>query len=197
MAKEKIHPLWYSEFIPLLFLVSSVFAGLAMVVFEGSISERVFADQISEKDKKARKGIVFSLARISAFSMFIYFFLQVLVFIHGKRWVWLNTPMGYWYLLEMIGFVFVPVIMFIRGYQKSSLLLIRAAAIFAIIGIVLNRLNVSIIAFRWDAAVGYTPSWMEIVISLAIIFAEVWVFRWVVRRMPVLHDPPSWAKNKH
>jgi len=38
MAKEKIHPLWYNEFIPILFLVSSVFAGLSMVIFEGSIS---------------------------------------------------------------------------------------------------------------------------------------------------------------
>ncbi len=38
MAKEKIHPLWYSEFIPVLFFVSSIFAGLSMVIFEGSIS---------------------------------------------------------------------------------------------------------------------------------------------------------------
>ncbi|NIN72364.1 MAG: hypothetical protein GTO46_10700, partial [Gemmatimonadetes bacterium] len=35
MAKPKIHPLWYSEFIPILFLVSSIFAGLSMVIFEG------------------------------------------------------------------------------------------------------------------------------------------------------------------
>jgi Ni/Fe-hydrogenase subunit HybB-like protein len=34
MAKDKIHPLWYSEFIPIMFLVSSVFAGLSMVIFE-------------------------------------------------------------------------------------------------------------------------------------------------------------------
>ncbi|HET6558825.1 MAG TPA: NrfD/PsrC family molybdoenzyme membrane anchor subunit, partial [Prolixibacteraceae bacterium] len=31
MAKDKIHPLWYSEFIPMLFFVSSIFAGLSMV----------------------------------------------------------------------------------------------------------------------------------------------------------------------
>jgi Ni/Fe-hydrogenase subunit HybB-like protein len=35
MAKDKIHPLWYSEFIPVLFFVSSIFAGLSMVIFEG------------------------------------------------------------------------------------------------------------------------------------------------------------------
>ncbi|MFC1661525.1 NrfD/PsrC family molybdoenzyme membrane anchor subunit [Gemmatimonadota bacterium] len=36
MARDKIHPLWYSEFIPFLFLVSSIFAGLSLVIFEGS-----------------------------------------------------------------------------------------------------------------------------------------------------------------
>ncbi|MBS0011037.1 MAG: polysulfide reductase NrfD, partial [Bacteroidales bacterium] len=46
MAREKIHPLWYSEFIPILFFVSSIFAGLSMVIFEGSISYKVFSDQI-------------------------------------------------------------------------------------------------------------------------------------------------------
>ena len=30
------------------------------------------------------------------------------------------------------------------------------------------------------------PTWMEVVVTLAVIFAEIWVFRWIVRRMPVL-----------
>jgi Ni/Fe-hydrogenase subunit HybB-like protein len=41
MAKPKIHPLWYSEFIPILFFVSSIFAGLSMVIIEGTISRKV------------------------------------------------------------------------------------------------------------------------------------------------------------
>jgi Ni/Fe-hydrogenase subunit HybB-like protein len=197
MAREKIHPLWYSEFIPLLFLVSSVFAGLSMVIFEGSISQRVFFKQINEKTRKARKSMLDSLSRICAFSMFIYFFLNILVFIHGHRWTYLSTPMGYWFMLEMIGFVLVPMIMFIRGYRISNILLIRIAAIVTLLGIILNRLNVSIIAFRWDAAVRYVPSWMEIVISLTIILIQIWIFRWVISRMPVFKESPSWAKAKH
>jgi hypothetical protein len=34
---------------------------------------------------------------------------------------------------------------------------------------------------------------MEIVITLAILFTEIWVFRWVVNRMPVLRESPEWA----
>jgi Ni/Fe-hydrogenase subunit HybB-like protein len=58
MAKEKIHPLWYSEFIPILFFISSIFAGLSMVIFEGSISNKVFFSQISDKHRREQNGII-------------------------------------------------------------------------------------------------------------------------------------------
>ena len=198
MAKDKIHPLWYSEFIPVLFLVSSIFAGLSMVIFEGTISHKVFSSQISDKNHKAEKGILHGLSKICAGAMFAYFFLQLLVFIHGKHWDLLNTPMGYWYLLEMIGFVLVPMLLFFYSYRTNNIFMIRLAAILTMLGIILNRLNVSVIGFKWDAATHYYPSWMEIVVTLAVIFTEIWIFRWVINRMPVLRESPEWAKEaKH
>jgi Ni/Fe-hydrogenase subunit HybB-like protein len=196
MAKEKIHPLWYSGFIPILFLVSSVFAGLSMVIFEGSISHKVFFNQISEKNHKSHNTIVHGLSKICAGVMFAYLFLQLLVFIHGKRWEYLNTPMGYWYLTEMIGFVACPMILFFYGYRRRNILMIRIAAIVTMVGIIINRLNVTVIGFRWDSASHYVPSWMEFVVTLTVIFIEIWVFRWVINRMPVLRDSPSWAKEE-
>lgn len=196
MAKEKIHPLWYSEFIPLLFLVSSVFAGLSMVIFEGSISQRVFFNQISEENRQARNKMVLSLSKICAYTLFAYLFMQIIVLVHGQHLNLLNTPMGYWYLLEIIGFVVGPLVLFVIAYRNSSLLLTRIAALVTILGIILNRLNVSIIAFRWDAATHYAPTWMEIVVSLTIIFIQIWIFRWVIQRMPVVRESPSWAKHE-
>jgi Ni/Fe-hydrogenase subunit HybB-like protein len=195
MAKEKIHPLWYSEFIPIMFFVSSVFAGLSMVIFEGSISHKVFDKQISEKDHHDNHGIVLGLSKICAGAMFAYFFLQVLVFIHNRNWDLLNTPMGYWFLLEMFGFVLLPMILFFVSYRKNNILLARVAAITTILGIILNRLNITVIGFRWDSSVHYIPSWMEIVVTLTVLFIEIWVFRWVINRMPVLRGSPSWAKG--
>ncbi|UCF68313.1 MAG: polysulfide reductase NrfD, partial [Acidobacteriota bacterium] len=86
MAKPKIHPLWYSEFIPLLFLVSSVFAGLSMVIFEGSISHRVFHNRLSPELVRSHNGIVLGLARICGSVMFVYLFLHLLNFLHGQLW---------------------------------------------------------------------------------------------------------------
>lgn len=196
MAKEKIHPLWYNEFIPVMFLVSSIFAGLSMVIFEGSISDKVFFDQISEINKKAQNGIIHGLSKICAGTMFAYFFLQLLVFIHGQHWDLLNTGMGHWFLLEMLGFVLIPMILFFVSYRNNNITMIKIAAFLTMIGVIMNRLNVSIIGYRWDAAVRYVPSWMEVIVALTVIFIQIWIFRWVINRMPVLRDSPSWA-NEH
>jgi DMSO reductase anchor subunit len=129
--------------------------------------------------------------------MFAYLFLQFLVFLHDRNWDYLNTPMGYWFLVEMIGFVLIPMLLFFYSYRKYNILLIRVAAILTMIGVVLNRLNVTVIGFRWDTATHYVPSWMEIVVTLAVIFTEIWVFRWIINRMPVLRESPSWVEHNH
>jgi Ni/Fe-hydrogenase subunit HybB-like protein len=186
MAREKIHPLWYSEFLPLMFLISSVFAGLAMVIFEGSITHKVFHHRLGARLKATNDDIVIGLARISAAVMFLYVFAQILVLVHGHRAPYLATGWGAWYLLEMLGCTAVPAVMYAYAVQRRHLPAIKVAAALTLIGIVLNRLNVSIIAFKWYAADRYVPSWMEIVVTLGVISVELWVFRWVVNRMPVL-----------
>jgi Ni/Fe-hydrogenase subunit HybB-like protein len=197
MAKEKIHPLWYSEFIPILFFVSSIFAGLSMVIFEGSITHKVFSDQISKKSHHAHSNILNGLSKICAGTMFAYFFLQLIVFVHGKRWEFLGTTMGNWYLIEMLGFVLLPMMLYFYSYRSNNVFLIKVASVITMLGIIINRLNVTVIGFRWDAATHYVPSWMEIVVTLAVIFTEIWIFRWVINRMPVLRESPSWAGEKH
>lgn len=196
MAKGKIHPLWYSEFIPILFLVSSIFAGLSMVILEGTISHKVFRDKITPEHHATHDSIVFGLAKICAGAMFVYLFMKMLVFIHGQHWPYLNTPMGYWYLLEIIGLVFLPCLLYVNGLKTKNLLVIRGAAGLALVGIIINRLNVSIIAFKWNAAAHYVPGWMEIWVTFTVIFAEILVFRWIVNRMPILSAPPKWAQEE-
>lgn len=197
MAKEKIHPLWYSEFIPILFFVSSIFAGLSMVIFEGSISQKVFFEQISEKNRKSHDGILHGLSKICGFTMLVYFFLQIVVFVHGKNWAYLGSRMGAWYLTEMIGFVIVPMILWFVAYRKRNINLVKITAVVTMIGIIINRLNITVIGFKWDAVNHYVPSWMEIVVTLTVLCFEMWIFRWIVRRMPVLRESPSWVPTDH
>ena len=195
MAKTKIHPLWYSEMIPILFFVSSIFAGLAMVIFEGSISHRVFHDRIGPVHAQSHDGIVIGLARVAGAVMFVYLFLEILKIVHGQLWPYFSGGWAAWYLVEVIGLVVVPMTLLLAGAASRRIPLIRVGAALAVLGVIVNRLNISVIAFRWYDANHYYPSWQEIVVTAAVLCAEVWVFRWVVRRMPVLSPGPEWAAH--
>jgi Ni/Fe-hydrogenase subunit HybB-like protein len=198
MAKDKIHPLWYTEFIPVFFFVSSIFAGLSMVIFEGTISHKVFADQIDPDHRESFDRILIGLGKGCAGALFVYFFMKILLLIHGNQWPLLATPMGTWYLVELIGFVLLPCILFLHGVRYQNLTVIRMAAIISMLGIIINRLNYTVVAYKWYVPLSqrYIPSWMEIVVTLAILFTEVWVFRWIVSRMPVLRESPEWAMEE-
>ena len=156
-----------------------------MIIFEGTISHRIFKKLIDPEHHHAFNDIIFGLAKGAAITMFVYYFMKALLFVHDKQWGLLGDGWGYWYLLEVLGFVLVPGFMFAFGFRNRSLNIVKLASILALLGIVLNRLNVSIISFRWYADVHYYPSWQEIVVTLMIIFTEIWIFRWIVTRMPV------------
>jgi Ni/Fe-hydrogenase subunit HybB-like protein len=85
-------------------------------------------------------------------------------------------------------------VLFLVGGRRGSLLAVRLAALMTLVGIVMNRLNISVIAFKWYEPAHYVPSWMELVVTAGVISAELWVFRWIVRRMPVLGGQPLWAR---
>jgi Ni/Fe-hydrogenase subunit HybB-like protein len=195
LAPAKIHPLWYTEYIPVLFIVSSVFAGMSIVIIEGTISHKVFRHQISAEDHAKHMDIMVGLSRLAAAALFVYFFMKILVLIHGMHWDKLLTPMGYLYLVEMIGFVVLPFVIFVKGAQNRSRKLLLSGAIITAVGIIFNRLNVSVIAFKWYAPAHYIPSWIEIVITLAVVLGEIWAFRWVANRMPVFMASPGWVKH--
>ena len=195
MAEPKIHPLWYSEFIPILFFISSIFAGLSLVIILESVGRRVFKEHMSDSHRKSHGPVMINLARICSISMFVYLFMSAMVFIHGKDYYHLNTGWGSWYVVEMLGFVFVPCMLFLLGFKKANLTIIRVAAIMSTIGIILNRMNISTISYNWFDKSLHWPTWMEFVVCAAVIFVQLLVFRWIVRRMPVYRESPAWVSK--
>jgi Ni/Fe-hydrogenase subunit HybB-like protein len=193
MAKGKLHPLWYSPYIPLFFFVSAVTAGLSMVMVESALSHRLFGSQANPKQHVDLDGITVGLARAAAIVLFAYFFVRMQGLLESGAWVYLNTGYGAWYLFEVLGFIVIPAFLFAHGARNGRLRLLRVTAGWTVLGIVVNRVNVTIVAMNWDVTPRYFPSWMEIVTTVTIITAGIVTFRWIVNRMPVLHDDPRYA----
>ncbi|NJO90330.1 MAG: hypothetical protein HC831_16335 [Chloroflexia bacterium] len=151
---------------------------------------------MSFEHKSSHRNIILSLARVCSLAMFVYFSMLVLVFINNKGLQYINTSWGYWYLLEVVGFVLVPCIVFMLAYNYRNLFLVRTAAILTMVGVILNRMNISTIAYKWYDGVIQYPTWKEVVVGVAVIFAQILVFRWIVRRMPVYRKSPSWVTGE-
>jgi Ni/Fe-hydrogenase subunit HybB-like protein len=146
--------------------------------------------------KSSHNDIVLGLAKICAGAMFVYFFLKLLVFIQENNWTHLNTPWGYWFLVEIFVFVLIPLRLYTHAVKYKNIAVVKAASILTLVGILLNRLNTSVIAYNWQVAERYIPTWMEIEVTLTVVVVEILVLRWIVNRLPILSDPPVWTRAK-
>lgn len=195
MAPTKLHPLWYTPFIPIYFFVSSIIAGLSMVIVESTLSHKIFRDQTDPGRHVDVDVITLGLGKAASVVLFTYFFLKLLGIADGGHWDLLNTPLGHWFLVELFGFVLLPCFLFAHGVREGNTMLVRATAVLTVIGIVINRLNVSMIAFNWNIPDRYVPSSMEVITTITIITLGVLTFRWIVNRMPVLHEHPEYRRT--
>ncbi len=195
LVPYKLHPLWYSNYLPVFFFISSIVAGLSMVIFESTLSHKYFAYQLDEKAHKEHEDLVLGFGKTAALVLFGYFGIKVIGVAADNHWGLLLTPYGLWFLLEMLGFVLLPCFLYAFGYRERDIKLIKIAAVIAILGIVLNRFNVSLIAFNWHLPLSerYVPSWKEIMLSVFIVTIGLVAFRFIVTRMPVLRAHPEFG----
>ncbi len=195
LMPAKLHPLWYTPLIPLLFFVSSIIAGLTMVIVESSLSHRIFSWQVGNGHQAQLDRLTLGLGKAASLVLFTYFWLKILGVVHADAWAYLDTPLGGWWMVEMFGFVLLPCFLLLWAARNGNAGLVRLGAAIAVLGIVLNRLNVSVIAFNWNATDRYMPAWTEVMITITIITVAVLAFRWIVNRMPVLRDHPAFPAD--
>ena len=126
----------------------------------------------------------------------IYFAIKVFGVALGNNWALLGTGYGLWFILEMLGFIMLPCFLFAVGVRDRNHTLIKWTALLTVLGIVFNRFNVVWFCFNWQLpwAERYTPSWMEIGISVFVITVGITAYRFIVTRMPVFHEHPDYKE---
>ena len=192
VAPGKIHPLWYSELLPVYFLLSAIIAGLSMVIVESTLTHRVFREQVEHFDHAEFDRLTIVLGKGASAALFTYFFLKLFGLADSDNWHLLNTPYGYWFLVEIIGFVLLPAFLYAYGVRYRNVKVTRWTGVLTVIGIVMNRVNTSLVAFNWNAPERYYPLWTEVVLTIGVITTGVLAFRWIVNRMAILYDHPDY-----
>ncbi|HXJ35584.1 MAG TPA: Ni/Fe-hydrogenase cytochrome b subunit [Candidatus Eisenbacteria bacterium] len=183
IVPAKLHPLWYTPLLPLLFLISAVGAGIGMTILESHLSERAF-------ERRLEMDLLEPLARGMVVALGVYGMLRIIVLAQNGALAALRQPgyEGIMFLLEFGVGVVVPVGLLLVERIRTHPTGLTVAALFAVAGFVMNRLNVSVTGMEGAAGVRYVPSWMELVVSLGLVALGFALFALAVRYLPVFPE---------
>lgn len=186
IASYKVHPLWYTPMLPLLFLLSAFAAGYPMVAFESIIVAKSF-------DRPPEMHVLTPLAKFMPLLMGTYLAAKLGDMIVRGSYVYLldGTCQTNAFLVEVIIGVILPFILLLfKKIRRSPGWLFIASTIF-VLGILLNRINVFVVSYTPPyKLVAYFPALGEIFITIGLIAGLMFVYRVVVFIFPVLGTHP-------
>jgi Ni/Fe-hydrogenase subunit HybB-like protein len=180
IVPAKLHPLWYTPLLPLMFLVSAVGAGIGMTILESRLSERAFG-------RRLEMDLLEPLARGMVVVLGVYGLLRLIVIVRSGAIAALYSPgyEGWMFLLEFAIGVVIPVGLLLVDRVRTHPTGLTIAALLAVLGFVMNRLNVSVTGMEAAAGVRYVPSWMELTVSLGLVALGFGLFALAVQYLPV------------
>ncbi len=182
----RLHPLWYSPILPILFLISAIGLGLSMVIFESHTTAYLYH----------RKPETETLASLGSASRWVFLIYLAVRFgdlaIRGKLGAlavadWRTALFGF----EVLVMAVVPIVLYsiprVR-YNRAAQWTVAAIAVF---GVVLNRLDVGGVSHPRPDGSFYVPSWTEIAISVGVVSGATLVFLFMIERFKVWEERPA------
>jgi len=185
IAPTKLHPLWYTPILPLLFLTSALAVGYPMVVFETTIVS-------SSLNLNSEMKILTPLTRITIGLLGIYLALKIGDIYMRDTWKYLldGTFQTNSFLAEIVLGAIVPWLMLLSGKIRRSRKGVFTASALIIGGVVLNRINVFLVGYTPSVTgARYFPAPGEIFITLGFIAALMFIYRFLITYLPVLSGP--------
>lgn len=180
IVPNKLHPLWYTPLLPVLFLLSAIAVGCSMVILESFLSRRGLGHRLN-------MTILTDLGRVALVVILVYGLLRFLDMKDRGAWAALDLAQieGKMFLFEILLGIIAPFAVLVVPKWRNSETGLFLGAVLIILGFVLNRLNVSITGMTRALGVDYFPSWMEIAVTMSVVAAGFFLFRLAARNLPI------------
>jgi Ni/Fe-hydrogenase subunit HybB-like protein len=177
---EKLHPFWYTPLLPVFFFISAIAVGLAMTIFESSLSAKHFGQQLE-------LPILQELGRVLVVVLSVYGILRFEDLLHRGvlRMTIRPSYETYLFWVEILLAIVLPLTLLVQKKVRSSAGGLYVAAVLVVLGFITNRLNVSITGMESSAGLHYIPKWTEIAVTGAIIAAGFALFGLAVKYLPI------------
>ncbi len=182
MMPETLHPLWYTPALPVLFFNSALAVGPSMVIFESTMSSKAFGHKLP-------MDILSGLGKGIPFILGVYLAIKLITLAAGGNISLVITayPQNLLWWSEIIVGVVMPIILLSQRRVRESRRGVFLGALFVVVGLIMNRFNVSMLALAPRAGFTYFPHWMEVAISAGLVCTALLLIWLAYRLLPMAH----------
>ncbi len=179
----KLHPFWYTPLLPVFFFLSAICVGLAMTIFESTMSSKHF-------NRELELPILQELGRVLMIALSVYGVLRLEDLYHRGMIAQLFKPGYEMYLfwVEALLALIIPLGLLTQKKFRNTPGGLYFVAVSVVLGFITNRLNVSLTGMETAAGLHYLPKWTEFAITAAIIAAGFFMFAMAVKYLPIFPE---------
>ncbi|MGB5287929.1 MAG: Ni/Fe-hydrogenase cytochrome b subunit [Ignavibacteriaceae bacterium] len=185
IAGQKMHPLWQTPVLPLLFLMSAFAVGFPMVIMESLTASKSFG-------MKPEKEVLTSLSRFIGPLLGVYLAFKIGDMVIRESFVYLTeiNLASTMFTIEIVVGVIIPLRLFLLPDVRQSTTGLYIASLLVIFGVLINRFNNFIIAYNPPyTETSYFPSIGEISVTLGFAALEILLYRAYVMIFPIISQP--------
>ena len=185
IVPTKLHAFWYTPLLPGFFFLSAIAVGLAMTIFESTMSSKYFG-------RALELHILKDLGRALMVVLIVYSVLRFEDLLHRGvlKQVLIASYERNLFLLEIGLALVVPIIMLAFRRVRETPGGLYLASVITLLGFVTNRLNVAVTGMERSVgpAFRYIPKWNEIAVTAAIVAAGFAIFGLAAKYLPIFED---------
>jgi Ni/Fe-hydrogenase subunit HybB-like protein len=176
----KLHPLWWTPILPVMFFTSALTIGLSMIILESSLSARYFK-------RGLETHLLEKLARAIPYTAGAYLVLKLvdLAFAGELSLLFSSGWMSLLFWAEILISCIAPMVLFSMKKVRQSPNGLLVGASITLLGMIFNRFNVSWFAVGRLNEVAYAPSLVEMSVSVAIFSAGILAFGLAAKYLPL------------
>ncbi|MFN7959010.1 MAG: Ni/Fe-hydrogenase cytochrome b subunit [Holophagaceae bacterium] len=180
IVPNRLHALWYTPLLPILFFISCIASGLSMIVLETILFSRDGRPFLPTRLRA-------NLAKVIALALAVYFVVRIQDLLTRGTLREMTTltyySVAFWAEL-LIGFV-IPFALLVFEKVRTSQTGLYSACLMVVLGFAFNRMNTAITGLEHYPSQTYFPSIIEIFIMLGITAAGFCAFSYIAEHLPV------------
>lgn len=173
----KMHPLWYTALLPLIFFVSAVAVGFGMIIFEATLSGWIF-------DEEPKTEILQGLSRGLLISLLVLFAIKLfdLIVTNELGLIFEGSVQSSMFILEnLIGILLPAAILLLPKYRNDMAWIFRASLL-SVLGLIFHRLDIGLVSM---AGKPYIPHVLEIAVTVGLFAGGILVFGFAKQNLPL------------